>query len=201
MGTRGIFIDLETTGLDPLRHRALELACKVIDLSNGQVLGAYSSIVQQTPEVWARSDQVSLGVNGFKWEDLAQGRFESQVAEDIVTLLTSLGTVRGKAFFIAQNPTFDRAFFAQLVPVYRQEQLQWPYHWLDFASMYWALRVHQLRREGDGNGGEVNLSKDSIAKQYGLKPEAQPHRAMNGVDHLIHCYSRVVGWTSEPPAP
>lgn len=199
MGLRGIFVDIETTGLDPLRHRALEVAIKVIDLSDGNVLGSYSSILKQPVEVWERSDPLSLSVNGFKWEDLADGREEAQVTNEIIQLLRSLETVRGKSFFIAQNPTFDRAFFAQLIPVYRQEQLQWPYHWLDFASMYWALRVHQLRSTGRmGVGEELSLSKDIIAKENGLLPEPQPHRAMNGVDHLIHCYSRVVGWLGQP---
>lgn len=195
MGTCGIFIDIETTGLDPTRHRSLEVACQLINLTNGEKLGAYNSVIRQPIEVWERSDRVSLAVNGFQWEDLATGLEESEVADQMIALFKQMEVARGKAFFIAQNPTFDRAYFSQLVPVYRQEQLNWPYHWLDFASMYWALRVQQLRASKPAACAEINLSKDTIAKQYGLPPEPQPHRAMNGVEHLVECYSRVVGWT------
>jgi len=198
MGTCGIFIDIETTGLDPTRHRALEIACKCMNLTTGEPLGKYHTVVKQPIEVWERSDRVSLAVNGFQWEDLASGLEESEVAEQLISLFKQLNVARGKAVFIAQNPTFDRAYFSQLVPVYRQEQLNWPYHWLDFASMYWALQVEQLRMTPPPPGQEINLSKDTIAKQYGLPPEPHPHRAMNGVEHLIQCYSRVVGWTGAP---
>lgn len=194
MGVSGIFIDIETTGLDPTRHRTLEVACQLIDLTNGQQRGAYHRVVKQPIEVWERSDRVSLSVNGFQWEDLAVGLEESEVADEIIALFKQLQVARGKAFFIAQNPTFDRAYFSQLVPVYRQEQLNFPYHWLDFASMYWALRVQQLRANPALLQDETSLSKDTIAKEYGLPPEPQPHRAMNGVEHLVQCYSRVVGW-------
>ena len=197
LSMRAIFIDIETTGLDPTCHRSLEIACKVVDLSSGGLIAAYDSVIKQPLSVWQASDPVSLGVNGFKWEDLQQGCEESQVAEQLVSFLQSLKIMRGNACFIAQNPTFDRAFFAQLVPIYRQEQLHLPYHWLDFASMYWALRVQALRSgKLKLETPDINLSKDFIAKEYGLEPEPQPHRAMNGVDHLIHCYSRVVGWIS-----
>lgn len=194
MSVHGIFIDIETTGLDFTQHRAIEIACKSVDLFEGTVRGAYHSIIQQPEKVWAQADLISLGVNGFKWEDLFQGKPENQVAEELTHCFAEWGVRRGDAVFIAQNPTFDRVFFAQLIPVYKQDQLQWPYHWLDFASMYWALQVH-----GAVHGkhlSEINLSKDTIAKQYGLDAEPHPHRAMNGVDHLIRCYAQVVGWLS-----
>lgn len=196
MTTCGIFIDIETNGLDPARHRSLEIACQIVDLSNGGSLGEYNSVVKQSIEVWERSDRVSLAVNGFQWEDLAVGIEESEVADQLITLFKQMGVARGKAVFIAQNPTFDRAYFSQLIPVYRQEQLNWPYHWLDFASMYWALHVQQLRDKPTAPSEEINLSKDTIAKEYGLPPEPKPHRAMNGVQHLVDCYSRVVGFRS-----
>jgi DNA polymerase-3 subunit epsilon/oligoribonuclease len=41
---------------------------------------------------------------------------------------------------------------------------------------------------------ETGFSKDLIAQQYKLPHEANPHRAMNGVEHLFLCYQAVVGF-------
>ncbi len=38
----------------------------------------------------------------------------------------------------------------------------------------------------------MNLSKDQIAEYFGISAEEKPHRAMNGVEHLIKCYRAVV---------
>lgn len=190
----GIFLDQETTGLDPSRHRVLEIAIKLLDLANGDLLGEFSSIVKQPQQVWEKSDPISLSVNGFRWSDLDDGQSEQAVNKQIITLFTQVGIQRHNAFFLCQNPAFDRAFFAQLVDIYTQEQLQWPYHWLDFASMYWALFVREVSQKQLEWPSELSLSKDEIAKRYGLPPEVRPHRAMNGVDHLLRCYQRVVGW-------
>jgi DNA polymerase-3 subunit epsilon/oligoribonuclease len=35
---------------------------------------------------------------------------------------------------------------------------------------------------------EMSLSKDAIAARLGLPPEEKPHRALNGVAHLLACY-------------
>ncbi len=75
---------------------------------------------------------------------------------------------------------FDRAFFIQLVHVELQRAMHWPYHWLDLASMYFAL-YPDIKKEAD-------LSKNQIAKALNLPVEREPHRAMNGVNHLMECF-------------
>ncbi len=192
-----IFLDLETTGLDFRKHSVVELACKIVDISTGNTLAAYQSIVKQPFDKWENRDLASIAVNGFTWEMLADGKEEALISSEIIQLFTDLDIQRGKAVFICQNPAFDKGFFTQLVNVYTQEQLNWPYHWLDFASMYWALLTQQARKLGEPFPSQLNLSKNEIAKRYQLPPEQHPHRAMNGVDHLILCYSTVVGMGEE----
>lgn len=194
-----IFIDIESNGLDPSLHRCLEVALRVMDVQSGEEKSAYSSLIKQDAAVWARSDLVSLGINEFTWEQVQQGKSEREVREEIVATFTALGIHRSNAFFLAQNPSFDRAFFSQLISISEQDRYQWPYHWLDFASMYWALHVKQARNQAEHKVGKaacLSLSKDTIAAQFGLPPEQKPHRAMRGVEHLITCYAHVVGWGS-----
>ena len=44
----------------------------------------------------------------------------------------------------------------------------------------------------------VNLSKNTIARHYGMPPEEMPHCAINGVNHLIDCYSAVLELAWQP---
>jgi DNA polymerase-3 subunit epsilon/oligoribonuclease len=189
-----IFLDTESTGLDPQIHNVIEIAFKVIDVLTGHCLASYQSIVSQTPEVWQNKDPQSIEINGFTWEEVIKGKEPTLIGLEIIAILTSLQIERGKSVFICQNPSFDRSFFAQLISVYTQEKLRWPYHWLDFASMFWALRMQESLKGGQPFPKEINLSKNDIANRYNLPPEAHPHRAMNGVDHLILCYQTVIGF-------
>ena len=131
-------------------------------------------------------------MNGFTWEKMQQGKEELLIREEIIQIFTDFHVQRGTAVYICQNPAFDRNFFSQLIDVYTQEKNNWPYHWLDFASMFWALQVRHFREIGASFPSEMILSKNSIAQRYGLPIESHPHCAMNGVDHLLLCYQTVV---------
>jgi len=189
-----IFLDTETTGLDVLKHRVIEIAFKIVSLETGIVVSTYQSIVKQSQEVWNKRDPSSVEVNGFTWEKVQTGQEEADVGKEITAILKASKITRGQAVFICQNPSFDRAFFAQLVPVYTQEELLWPYHWLDFASMYWSLTVKELKKNQQPIPKELSLSKNSIATRFNLPIEEHPHSALNGVNHLLLCYQTVVGF-------
>lgn len=192
----GIFLDQETTGLDSYRHKLLEIALRVVDLSNGKHLADFQSIICQSEEHWKQSDQGALQINGFSWDEVQRGRPEKEVGAEITALFIRLGIVRGKAVFICQNPSFDRAFFSHMINSYEQERLLWPYHWLDLASMYWALEIQKTRQLERPLPEEIWLSKDHIAHSFDLEKESKPHRAMQGVDHLLLCYEKVVGFAN-----
>lgn len=189
-----IFLDIETTGLDFFIHRSIDLAFKVIDLTTGVEKFTYQTIVKQPQAVWDKRDPSSIEINGFTWEMLQLGIDEQSIKKEIVQIFSDVGVTRGRAFYICQNPAFDRGFFSQIVDIPTQEQLNWPYHWLDFASMFWALRVKQSIQNHETLPIEINLSKNSIAQFYHLPEETTPHAALNGVNHLILCYQTVIGF-------
>lgn len=185
-----IFLDIETTGLDPLHHRAIDLAFKITDLKTGNCLEEYQVLIAPTANEWEMRDPVSMEVNGYSLEMLRQGKSVQEVKADILRIFARREIMRGKAVFICQNPAFDRSFFTQIIDVYTQEKLHWPYHWLDFASMYWAT----FAKSNAPLPEIINLSKNEIARLYQLPPEESPHRAINGVNHLIACYQKVIGF-------
>ncbi|MDN3506553.1 MAG: 3'-5' exonuclease [Simkaniaceae bacterium] len=185
----GIFLDTETNGLNPHKHCLLELAYKILDVETGALICQYQAVVAQSKTRWDLSDPNSLLVNGFSWDLVCSGTVPEEVSGAVITSFAKAGVKRGDAVFICQNPSFDRAFFSQLIDPDLQEALGWPYHWLDLASMYWATSISKKP-----SPWETGVSKDKISENYTLAPEQKPHRAMNGVDHLISCYEAVVGF-------
>lgn len=180
----GIFLDLETTGLNYKYHRTIEIAFQIIDLQTKKILDEYSQIIFQPPEVWKRSNPESLRINGFSWEDISLGKKEGEVKNEIITYFKKHKIARGHALFICQNPSFDRIFFSQIIDPDLQEQAKWPYHWLDLASMHWGIEVLHKRK----NPNETAVTKNQIARFYKMKEEPSPHRALQGVKHLVACY-------------
>lgn len=142
----GVFLDIETNGIDPFRHGPLEVALQIIDLFTGSVEDRYESIVRQPKEVWEKSDPVSLQINGFTEDQLSSGKEVDQVAMELTHLFQQNRIQQGGAVFICQNPSFDRPFFSQFINADFQKKLNWPYHWLDLASMYWALAIQNGRK-------------------------------------------------------
>lgn len=189
---QAIFLDIESTGLDPYKHKVIEIAFKIVDASSGVSKGAYQAILKLSPEDWAKRDLVSTQINGFTWEQVEHGEEPAEVSQEIIDLFQSCGIIRGEAVFICQNPSFDRPFFMQLIDTYTQEKMNWPYHWLDLASMHWAVSSLQRTEKKELFPKSMNLSKNMIAKTYSLPPELEPHKAMNGVNHLISCYQAVL---------
>lgn len=189
---RAVFLDTETSGLNPLKHHVLELAFKIVDVGTGEILHSYETIVRQNRLTWEKADPLSLLVNGFHYDLVKEATPVEKVSGAIVTAFARNEIQKGKAVFICQNPSFDRAFFSQIVDPDLQEMLEWPYHWLDLASMYWAKHINK-----EPLPWKTGVSKDKISEAYGLDPEEKPHRAMNGVDHLLLCYEAVVGFPAK----
>ncbi|MGB7977559.1 MAG: 3'-5' exonuclease [Chlamydiales bacterium] len=190
----GVFLDTETNGLNSQIHRIVELAFQIVDLTSGALKEEYQTLIAPSIEAWEKSDQESLRINGFTWNEVSKGKTARHASQTIIDVFTRCGVRRKKAVFICQNPSFDRIFFSQLIDPDTQELLSWPYHWLDLASMYWALSIRKAKENMGPFPWETGISKDLIAAQYKLPGEAKPHRAMNGARHLLQCYEAVVGF-------
>ncbi|NGX46001.1 MAG: Oligoribonuclease, partial [Chlamydiae bacterium] len=111
----GIFLDTETTGLNPNRCELLEIALKILDVTNGEMKIGYEAVIHMTEEQFEKSDPTSLQVNGFTLEMVEKGEEKEKVAQEIMSLFKQQGVKRGEAVFICQNPSFDRAFFSKLI--------------------------------------------------------------------------------------
>lgn len=181
-----IFLDTETNGLDPSVHLPIEIALKCLNAFTMEELFEYHSHILWDLEDWMFSDYRSLEVNGLSYELLQKRGVEADViGKAIIRNFKKHGVNSDSAAFVCQNPSFDRIFFYYICPAFEQREYDFPYHWLDLASMYWGK--YGMRQPLD----TLNLSKDMIAETLGVPPEEKPHGALRGVEHLIQCYKKL----------
>lgn len=191
---KGVFLDIETNGLDPYMHSPLEISLSVYDLHTMECISGYTSFIECSEREWVvHSDPKALEINGISYEQVKKGKPFEHICGDLVELFLSYEIDKTNSVFICQNPSFDRAFFNQIFPVEIQNEIELPYHWLDLASMYWAKNI-DVKKPVNGHSWPrmIPLSKDAIASYYGLPIEGKPHRAFNGVQHLITCYKALM---------
>jgi DNA polymerase-3 subunit epsilon/oligoribonuclease len=185
---------METNGLNMETHIPVEISLIIADADCSEIECEYTSLIKpicyDEEEFIKNSTPEALKVNGITYQMLReQGKLPTQVRFEIEDLFVKHSIFRGEAIFICQNPSFDRAFINKLFWHENMEELKWPYHWLDLASMYWIKFFGSCYPIPY----TVSLSKDSIAHAMGLPPEEKPHRALNGVKHLMMCYKRIRG--------
>ncbi|MFC1727165.1 exonuclease domain-containing protein [Patescibacteria group bacterium] len=123
-----VFIDIETTGLNPNRpdeHEILEIGCLVVDRESLKVLGEYCAKV--VPERIESADPKALEVNHYSEDDWRGAKPLRQVIEELNDLAPG-------GLFIGWNVSFDRGFIEKAASQMRLP-LNYDYHWLDVASM------------------------------------------------------------------
>ena len=196
---KAVFVDIETTGLDVSMHVAIDIALIVVDLNDYSYMHEYTSCITCDAYDWWCSDPKALEVNGYSsFNHPKIAKDDWIVSEEIENFLIEHEIVQGKAFFICQNPSFDRPFFVQLICHDRQIEMNLPYHWLDLASMYWIKFFGCFHPIPSAYciipefAHEISLSKDSIAKHLGIPPEIKPHKAIGGARHLLECYKGII---------
>lgn len=196
-GMKGIFLDIETTGLNPLRHKPIEIAFEIVDFSENKRISSYQTVIKQPRLAWETKDTASLEINGFTFDEVSSGKDTGQVSLEIESIFKDLGIERTSDAFICQNPAFDRTFFSQIVEIRKQEELKWPYHWFDLASMFFGIQVLNSLKKNQSFPQKLPLSKNSIAESLNLPKEGSPHRAKAGVTHLMLCYQALFGISFE----
>lgn len=154
-----VFVDLETTGLDPERHDIVEIGVVRVDGRTLEVLAELE--LRVVPERVENADPEALAVSGFdpgSWSD----------AVPLAVALGQLAPLLSGALVAGHNVGFDWSF---LVAAHRRVGLPLPevdYHRLDTASLAWTLA---------SNGEIRSMSLDPVAEHLGLE-RPTPHRAL-----------------------
>lgn len=160
--TRNIAItDLETTGLDPLRHEIIEIGLVLISQPELKIIETLD--IKVKPERIETATPEALQINGYREEDW----------ENALSLQDALPAYLKKAagaLFCAYNTHFDLPFIKQAC-FKTNIPLALDHHCIDIPTLVWSkYRTAELE--------SMKLSK--VAQFLGLAPEPELHRAING---------------------
>jgi DNA polymerase III subunit epsilon len=161
---RGVFVDVETTGLDPSADEVLELAMIAFDYT---IDGSLLQIVGSFDQVRDPGRPIPPEVTRLT------GLTDEMVATKSIDRAAVTEFVRPAALILAHNAAFDRKFCERLLPV--------------FAEKPWACSFREVSWAEEGFES-ARLS--SLANGYGLFFDG--HRALNDCEAAVELLSRTL---------
>jgi len=163
-----IFVDAETTGLDPQVQEIIEFAAVRDD--TGEVFQT-----KIKPEHIDRASEYALKLNGYTEEDWEDAPAMADILPDIAAFLEN-------AVIAGQNPRFDVSFINAAIKEHDMN-LRVDYHIVDVAT---------LTYEHLFPCGIDSLSLKNVCEFLGIPPEPSVHRALNGALMAQTIYHRLL---------
>lgn len=163
MNTRElVFLDTETTGLDPAVHEVIEIAAIRTDATGNQIIGTYHVKVQ--PTRIEKAEPAALAINGYTADDW-------RTATDKQTALADLQRFVADAVVVGHNVGFDIGFIDAMA---REQNTgnAWYKYKVDTSSMAWPLYA---------NGKIEKPSLECVEKYFGISRNER-HRALVDAD-------------------
>jgi DNA polymerase-3 subunit epsilon len=129
-----LFVDTETTGLDPTKHELLEVAAIRTSPDGQTIISTYEAKLK--PLNLDKAEPKALEINKYsaaEWSD------EKCVAPEIVA--DNLQKMAGNTVLVGQNVSFDEGF---LSPLFTRLGMRppWGYHKVDTVALAWPLFLH-----------------------------------------------------------
>lgn len=175
-----IFIDLETTGLDPDKHEIIEIgAILARQTSRANKMPEVSFIeeieIKIKPESIETADPEALRINGYN-------ESEWLFATDLKQALESIIKKSDKAVLVGQNVSFDINFLER---AFRKTSLKNPFyfHSLDLVSIAYAKL--------SGKEGINKFTLWSLSEYFNIKNE-KAHTAMADIRATFEIYKKLI---------
>jgi DNA polymerase III epsilon subunit-like protein len=177
-----IVLDIETTGLDPVRHSIIEIGA--IEFENPQ------NVFNEKCQIWngAEINADALEINGFRPDELSDPQILTQT--DIIERFNHwLGSIYDRTI-AGHNVDFDISFLNESC---RRLNISFNYgkRKTDQHSLVYA---HLLKRniKPPLKDGVSDLNSDFIMDYVGIPHEPKPHRAINGARYEMEALSRLI---------
>ncbi len=168
-----LFVDVETTGLDPIRHEIIELAAVRVHPTLLFVQRELTTRVR--PQFPERCTEEAAALNGFDpegWDD----------APDLYSALELYKPIAEGCILVGHNVGFDREFLANAFRRAGVEEPKLDHHVVDTASLAWPLvAVGALR----------SLSLGPVCDLLGISNEGA-HGARRDVARTMEVYRRLM---------
>ena len=167
-----VFLDTETTGLDPTKHEVIEVA--IIRCNPQTITPWWEWSTKIKPERIETAHPKALAVNGYSEEAWADAPTFKQVAGEIADRLRD-------GLAVGHNVSFDLAFLQAGFDRARWK-VRLPYHKIDTVTLAYTHLVPK---------GLKRLRLDAIRKFYGMSTTGA-HTAIVDVQHTREAYIRMV---------
>jgi DNA polymerase III epsilon subunit-like protein len=177
-----IIIDVETTGVDEVKHSILSVGA--VDMNNP------SNQFYEECRAFegAHIMDEALEVNGFTMEQTLDS--SKQTDEELVKHFIAWAMKTKEHTFAGQNPSFDRDFLHRAADRYH---LEWPFAFrtIDMHSVCFTDMTKQGIIPPVVNN-RSDLNSDKIMKYVGIPAEIHPHNALNGAKIAAEALSRLL---------
>jgi DNA polymerase III epsilon subunit-like protein len=171
------FIDLETTGMDPLKHEIIEIGCLLAKLDDkGQYVELESFELKVKPEHIETAEQEALRVNGY---DEANWMFAHTQQE----ALTMVAQKCDGCVMVAQNVPFDYSF---LLTGFMRHGIKDPF----FFAKLDTISIAYLRFRKDPEMKSFSLR--SLCEKYGIKND-RAHTALADIRATFEVFKKLMG--------
>lgn len=169
-----LFLDVETTGLDPSTHEVIEIAAMRTSPNALVIRGQYTAKIK--PLKIELAEPKALQINGYtpsEWSD--------EKCTSLETVVSEISKLGNDCVLVGHNVSFDESF---VVPMFKklEQRVPWSYHKVDTVTLAWPLYV------------TTDLEGLSLAKisSY-LGADAKPtHRAAADVAACREVYVRLI---------
>lgn len=184
-----IIVDVETTGVDEVKHAILSVGA--VDFDNP------SNQFYEECRAWdgAHIDDEGLAINGFKREQVLDQT--KQTDEELIRHFMDWAKGVNEQTLAGQNPSFDRDFLHRAADRYH---LEWPFAFRTI-DQHSVCFTHMIRRGVTPPiiNNHTALNSDLIMKYVGIPAEPHPHNALNGAKVAAEALSRLLYGTNLLP--
>lgn len=177
-----IIVDVETTGVDEVKHAILSVGA--IDFDNP------SNQFYEECRVWdgAHIDDEGLAINGFTREQAIDQT--KQTDEELIKHFINWAKGVKEQTFAGQNPSFDRDFLHRAADRYH---LEWPFAFRTI-DQHSVCYTHMIKRGVTPPiiNSHTALNSDKIMEYVGIPTEPHPHNALSGAKIAAEALSRLL---------
>lgn len=176
-GKKLAFIDIETTGTNPMKHEIVEIGCLIAKQNDdGTFVELESFEVKVKPEHIETAEPEALRINGY---DESAWMFAHTQKE----ALTMIAQKCDGCVMVAQNVAFDYSF---LVNAFHTYDVKDPF----FYAKLDTIPMAYLRFRKDPEMNSYTLR--SLCEKYGIKNE-KAHTALADIQATFEIFKKIMG--------
>lgn len=174
-----IFLDTETTGIDPEKNEIIQVAAVLVDLDTRKIESAINYYIEATGEL----DAAASVVNGYyvgKWTEEERHPLKPEI---VAPMLKQFLSIRNSAI-VAHNSSFDRAFCASLLSKHGISRRDQPKYWFDTATMAFLFML-----KSGWNRVSLDYAKEQLKVEYVRKKQ---HDALDDCYLLVDTFFKMI---------